>query len=577
MPRMRPELSKDELNLLDSRAEARFYRVCQDQLVDDLLVLHSVALVRLTSKNTPEDGEADFVIFDPNRGFLVIEVKGGGISRDRITGVWSSISRSNTRNDIKDPFRQGAAQKKEILRQIISDRRWPRGSRLLAGHAAFFPDIDDCTPLCLPHAPRAIIGDRNDLSSLQRWINRVFDYWRGQQTNWRALGRDGLALAEDVFCKPIDVRPLVSTRLEEEEVIRIRLTQQQARLMRALGMRRRAAICGGAGTGKTLLAVEAAKSQANTGMKTLLLCYNRPLADHLKVVVEGHSNLHAMTFHQLCDWRIRVAQTETGRDLLREAAQTYPGQDRFDVQLPLALALSTELSKYRYDAIIVDEGQDFRDEFWFPLTCLLADESESPMYVFFDHNQAIYRQMGSLPIDEDPFILTTNCRNTTYIHEAAYRYYKGIETDAPGITGEPIDSLCASSIQAQATRVNARITNLIMNEHVRPNDIAVLIATSGKQAYYDALNRHPLPHDAKWSFESHRVPNSLLVDTVARFKGLESPILFIWGLEALDPDVDRETLYVGLSRAKSRLTLIGTEDICRRILEFKFLVKASTA
>jgi len=577
MPRMRPELSEDELNILNSRAEARFYRACRDQLGEDVLILHSVALVRLASHSTPEDGEADFVVFDPARGFLVIEVKGGGVSRDPVTGAWSSISRSNARHDIKDPFRQSAVQKKEILRQIIGDRRWPAGSRLLAGNAAFFPDLENCTPLCLPHAPRPIIGDRGDLSSLRRWISSVFDYWKGQQTNWRALGKDGIALVEDVFCKPIDVRPLVSTRLEEEEFIRIRLTQQQARLIRALGMRRRAAICGGAGTGKTLLAVEAAKTLASSGIKTLLLCYNRPLADHLKFVNEGQPNLHAMSFHQLCDWRIRVAHTETGRDLLNEAAQTYPGLDRFDVQLPLALALSTEILSYRYDAIIVDEGQDFRDEFWFPLTCLLTDENESTMYVFFDHNQAIYGRRSSLPIDEDPFILTTNCRNTTYIHEAAYRYYDGVQTDAPGITGEPIGLVCASSIQSQATRLHAEITNLIVNEHVQPNDIAVLIAGAGKQAYYDELSRRPLPHGARWSLETHRVPNSLLVDTVARFKGLESPILFIWGLERLDPDMDREALYVGLSRAKSRLSLVGTEQACHGVIAFHLNAKASPA
>jgi len=577
MPRMRPELSEDELNILNSRAESRFYRACRDQLSKDLLILHSVALVRFASKNTPEDGEADFVVFDPARGFLVVEVKGGGVSRNPITGAWSSISRSNARHDIKDPFRQSAAQKKEILRQVISDRRWPPGSRLLAGHAAFFPDLENCTPLCLPHAPRSIIGDRLDIGSLGRWISGVFDYWKGQQTNWRPLGRDGIAIVEDVFCKPIDVRPLVSTLLEEEEVIRIRLTQQQARLIRALGMRRRAAICGGAGTGKTLLAVETAKSLATSGMKTLLLCYNRPLADHLKVVNEGHANLHAMSFHQLCDWRVRVAHTDSGRDLLNEAIQTYPGLDRFDVQLPFALALSTELSSYRYDAIIVDEGQDFLDEFWFPLTCLLTDENESTIYVFFDHNQAIFKRKSSLPIDEDPFILTANCRNTTYIHEAAYHYYEGVQTDAPGITGEPVDFLCASSIQSQAIRLHAQITNLIVNEHVKPNDIAVLIAASGKQAYYDELNSRPLPHGAKWSLETHRVPNSLLVDTVARFKGLESPILFIWGLERLDPDIDREALYVGLSRAKSRLSLVGTEQACHRVLEFHLPARASPA
>jgi len=566
---MRPELTEDELNILQPRAEARFYRACREQLRRDLLILHSVALIRLTTNNTPEDGEADFVVCDENRGFLVIEVKGGGVYHDPVLGTWSSISRAGTRHEIKDPFRQGVTQKREILRQIINHGRWPAGRRVVAGHAAFFPDIDGCGPLRLPHAPAEIMGSRRDLSSLPAWVDSVFNYWKGQERSWQALGKDGMSIVEDLFCRPIDVRPLVSTRLQEEEVIRVRLTQQQARLLRALGTRKRAAICGGAGTGKTLLAVERAKSLASSGAKTLLVCYNRGLADHLKVVTEGHPNLHAMSFHQLCDWRIRVARTEHGRDLLNEAIQTYPGGDRFDVQLPLALALSTETSDYRYDAIVVDEGQDFRDEFWFPLSCLLTDENESTLYVFFDHNQAIYKPITNLPIDDDPFVLTTNCRNTTHIHEAAYHYYKGIPTDGPEIAGEPVGSLCAPSIRAQATRLHAHITQLILKEQVRPTDIAVLVAAAGKAAYYAEIKDKPLPQGAKWSIEAHRVPESVLVDTVSRFKGLESAIVFLWGLQQLHPDIDRESLYVGFSRAKSRLYLVGTEQICEDLLHYQ--------
>jgi hypothetical protein len=41
---------------------------------------------------------------------------------------------------------------------------------------------------------------------------------------------------------------------------------------------------------------------------------NRALSDHLKAAAQGIENLHAMTFHQLCDWRVGVALSETGKD-----------------------------------------------------------------------------------------------------------------------------------------------------------------------------------------------------------------------------------------------------------------------
>jgi Uncharacterized conserved protein (DUF2075) len=109
------------------------------------------------------------------------------------------------------------------------------------------------------------------------------------------------------------------------------MTRQQTRLLRAIGMRRRAMICGGAGTGKTLLAFERAREMAGSGLHTLFLCYNRALGDHLKSAASGINNLHVMTFHQLCDWRIGVALSETRKDFLAESRLAFAGADHYDI------------------------------------------------------------------------------------------------------------------------------------------------------------------------------------------------------------------------------------------------------
>ena len=113
----------------------------------------------------------------------------------------------------------------------------------------------------------------------------------------------------------------------QNTAIRIHLAQQQARQRTALGNRKRVAIWGRAAAGRTLFAVEIAKSLASFGAKTLLLCYDGGLSDHPKVVTEAHPNLHNETFHQLCEWRIRVTRSEHGCDLLSEAIQAYPNKD----------------------------------------------------------------------------------------------------------------------------------------------------------------------------------------------------------------------------------------------------------
>ncbi|HWO24475.1 MAG TPA: ATP-binding domain-containing protein [Kofleriaceae bacterium] len=564
---MIPDLTETQLDHLQSSGEALFYRACREQLGDEIVVLYGQATIRSNSFGAPVTGDADFVIFDPNGGFLVVEVKGGGVTFDPTVRKWYSTDRFGVQHEIKDPFRQAQDQQHLILDQLRNHPQWLRrgGGRILAGHAVFLTHVGRVTDMVRPNGPPEIIGGRQHLDRLRQWWQSVVDFWRGSDPRWVTLGTAGMSLVEQLFCKPIDVRPMVSALLRDEEVVRIRLTEQQARVLRAVGMHRRAAISGGAGTGKSVLAVQKARLLAESGALTLLICVNRGLADHFKFVTEGITNLHAMTFHQLCEWRVGVVKAETGVDLLAEAQVDFPAADRFRVQLPHALALSTERSRDRYDAIIVDEGQDFPPEFWLPIECLLRDSKTSTLYVFFDHNQMLYQPIKELPIAEAPFLLTVNCRNTRHIHGAAYRFYNGVETDSPEIDGAPIEVITAPSREAQAQKVHAAIVRLIAEHAVTPEDIAVLYVGRDKKPY-SHLQSRPLPKPVRWEEECHRQKGAVLLDTVSRFKGLEAAIVFLWGLDSIPPEDRCDLLYVGLSRAKSRVYLVGTEKTCAGLL-----------
>jgi superfamily I DNA/RNA helicase len=257
----------------------------------------------------------------------------------------------------------------------------------------------------------------------------------------------------------------------------------------------------------------------------------------------------------------------TGRDVLSEAEQANPTLNKFDVHFPHALALATECITDRYDAIIVDEAQDFGEEYWLPVELLLRDETESALFLFYDHNQAVYKRVSSFPIRDEPFLLTRNCRNTVHIHQAAYRYYRGERTEPPTIAGEEVLVIDAPSRGSQAKRLHAHLIGLVDHEKVRPEDIAVLVPSVEHQAYYRALSDRPLPAGCKWAFEEYGVAGGVRVDTVHRFKGLEATVVYLWGADTFSPELDTETLYVTLSRAKSRLILVGDEVRCRSVLD----------
>jgi hypothetical protein len=565
MATMIPELSEAQLADLPSQAEAKVYRAFRDGLPADFVVFFQVGWILRREEEQAKDGETDFLVCHPDLGYLCVEVKGGGVGFDSHSGDWFSVDRHQQKHPINNPINQALKAKYSIRSKLNEHQRWKDLAlhNVLRGHAVFFPDVGNASVLSRPDMPATLIGCSKDLQSPKSWIDAGFAYWGNDASSFTALGRRGLDVLRDVFARSFVVTPLVSSQLAEQEARRLVLTKDQIRVLDFLRSHRRVAVSGGAGTGKTVLALEKARRLAAEGFKTLLTCYNRQLADYLSTICGATPNLDVMSFHQLCHRQVERANRASGRDLVAEAKVTYPGKDLYEVQLPNALGYSLEVLPDRYDAIVCDEGQDFREEFWVPLELLLMDYETSPLYVFYDDNQNIYARVGTFPIRDEPFSLTTNCRNTAPIHVAAYRHYKGVPVSPPDIQGDELHFEESANRDPQATKINALIVDLVAKQGVSPGDITVLIADAlHKAEYYAALRRLPLPRPASWLEEGVRGPNTVLIDTIQRFKGLESPIVILWGLDTIDLSRNQELLYVGMSRAKSLLVIVGKPETC---------------
>lgn len=565
MSRIVPELSEDQLKRLPSPAEALVYRQCRDSLGQGTLVIFSLPWIRVSPHGTPRDGETDFIVFDEARGVLVIEVKGGGVHVDFDSGEWFSVDRQGIKHQIKNPFRQATNEKFALLEYLRATPRWEAlGLRPTLGHAVLFPDLDDLSRVVGPDRPPQIMGSRSDVSSLQRWLARVSEFWAGGSPV--GVGAAGMTVIADLLCAPREVRPLLSHLIDQEESEHVRLTEEQCRVLRVLGRRNRVVVSGGAGTGKTLLALQKSREFAGGGLETLLVCYNRPLAEHLRHCAADLSALQVMSFHQLCDRFMRSADDKAGTNLLREAEVVNPRADKFDVHFPHALAMATEILPNRFDAIVVDEAQDFGEEYWLPIELLLRDSARSVLFIFCDHNQAIYRRVATFPINDDAFLLTRNCRNTRFIHEAGYAYYQGEPTDPPPIDGAPIQIIDAISRGSQAKRLHSHLLSLLQVERVRPESIAVIVPSRNHKLFYELLKEKPLPKPVRWAIEGYNVSNGIRVDTAQRFKGLEAAIVYLWGADQLDRETDKELLYVTITRAKSRMFLVGELRGCQSVM-----------
>lgn len=562
---MIPLLTGDDLSAVKSRAETRFYEACRDQLSSDIVVIYSVGWLYKDARGRLKEGEADFIILAPNAGIYVVEVKGGGIALDSTNGKWYSKDRDGHQHEIKDPFRQASSERHSLLDQLNGSSEWKqwKGERVSLGHSVFFPDITDSVKIFSPERPRELIGTAVDLKKLTLWLDRLIKFWR--QDGETPLGSQGIKILERFLTNPIDVRPTFAATIDAAEVQRIRLTSNQAKVLRIIGGRTRAVISGGAGTGKTLIAVEKARYFASNGLKTLLLCYNRPLADSLAIALQDQPLLAVLDFHQLCDRRIRQVKGSTGRDLLKEAADAFPGNSSahlYAVQMPYALALSNELLDEKFDAIVIDEAQDFSDEYWFGIEELLKDSEKSYLYIFIDQNQEIYKRHGNLPVSEAPYHLTSNCRNTLPIHRLAYSFYRGEMIDDPELHGPDVQLSTIDGDDNQSVEILKILSTWILEDAIHPKDIVVLIAGRDKDFSFKSLSSEAHGYGIKMAFGNHgRRSNQILVDSVHRYKGLESDVVILWLGDKVLQSNEREIMYVGISRAKSLLVIVASSNV----------------
>src|SRR5581483_1854672 len=340
--------------------------------------------------------------------------KGGRLAYDPQTRRWRQTGRSGTHDLIEDPFHQAREEMHSLVEILSAQPGWNRW-RPSYGYAVAFPD-GSYERAAHRGAPVEVVVDRDDMERLGERVAQIMAFWRRPDRRFGAEGMEALASALGFR---VEIRTPLKLQFDEEDKTIVELTDDQAWILSFIAHRKRAAVTGPAGCGKTILAVEIAKRLAAMGHRTLLTCFNRRLADHLRDATRDVSGLEVAHFHALC---VRVAR-EAGLALPIESED--PGSPYFERELPDLLGRGARALGPRYDAIVVDEAQDFRDGWWPALLALHRDPDEGFLYLFADDNQNLYG--GRLPLDQVELCppLPANLRNTRAIHEFVSVFYAG--------------------------------------------------------------------------------------------------------------------------------------------------------
>ena len=525
------------------------------------------------------DGETDLMAVHPDHGILAVEVKDGPVGLDGF-GRWFA----GTRDLPESPFAQAEHGKWALRDRVKAHPGWHAGEpRML--HAVAFPGTDRESLLRAgrtdlgPEAPLELVLDRADLASdaaTAAALERVFAYWAGDGSRDRRLSDEALAAIHDVIEPLVQLRPLLRGDLEAGEHELLAPTHHQLSILKTLRGVHRASIVGAAGSGKTLLAVEKARQLGAIGFNVLFVCFNAPLAlavadDPVIAPLLASGRLTVATFHELCRRLGHEARTLPTEPARLDSAW-------FSETLPRALVDAIPTVGGRWQALVIDEGQDFAPEWLMTLALLLVDPDEDDIYLFHDPAQALYRADASETLGLAEFPLLDNCRNARPIHDFAFRWYTGALESEPLREDGPMPQVVeAEAGEPTVAALRDVLNDLVKTEGIERERIAVLTGV--------ALERSAVWHQRRFkgdlvlwngSFDEagaslglpfDAVPpqpkRTILCETIHRFKGLERDVIV---LVELRPEDERLTklLYVGSSRAKHHLVVIATPELAQR-------------
>jgi len=560
--------------------ERRVFELLQnDPDTKDWIVLHSYGV---SSHRSKRNAEIDLVVLVPRQGVLCLEVKGSRVSRRE--GVWDYGYKTST----EGPFRQ-ASSAMHALRDAIGQKD------ALCRNVLFWSGVIFTSQPFHEQSPEWHPWQFVDGADLSRKpISKLLTNML-EKAHKHSLTRRGSAYwydekasrpSENVVKRLVQlmrgdfeaVSSLKDVVQQAEQTIKT-LTEEQYAVLDSLEDNDRILVNGLAGTGKTVLAIEAARRASRTGASVLLVCFNKLLGEwvsrEISAVLPGDRSLiRAIHIHGLM------------REIVGNLGTVVKESDYWQRVLPeqALLKLWEDESAKKYDVLIVDEGQDIlTPEYLDVLSELLVGGLAGGKWLIFGDfkNQAIYldrteRSADDLTKDlEDraphhaKHSLYVNCRNAEKIattvtllcslnpgYKKTIQDVEGAEVE-PGFWKDDEEQRMMLSKTLNELRPTFGAKGIIVLSTRKDSEsCAAKLAEQGKVALSPLRSS-----DAA----NVRIPYA----TIHAFKGLEAQAVVVTDINSLSDEL-RALLYVAMSRARIRLVLLMHES-CRKAYKELFI------
>ena len=574
MARMIPSVMSPEVK---STAEKRIFNWFKnDPSTEDWIVLHSLGIA---NHNTVIHGETDFFVLVPYRGLFALEVKGGRVKREN--GRWSFKDKyDNVTTKEGGPFDQawdGVFSIIEDIRKKLDNSHKYLGD-VFFGIGVMFPDVEYDTVGC--DEEQWQVFDSNDGDRVGDYILRLFS---GAANRWKKVYNnevptERLPTEKDVeyiasllrgdFDKALAVSAQI--RYSEEELIR--LTNEQYKCLDQIEDNKRCLISGGAGTGKTLIAIEEAKRASSMGMKVALVCFNKNLGDWFERYFDDAPAsvrpFYVGTFHK---YMIRTAKKAGIK--LHFPENEYEENGFYETDIPYYACRALRETREKFDKIIIDEAQDLLTKEYLEVMDLLLHggiaRGKWTMLGDFS-SQAIYsdnksgEQLIELLENQTAFIrfkLTINCRNTKAICEeiTTVTGFKAPSEIWSRVEGMPVEYHVYSDADEQKAKFTHLIDTLLEN-HISTKKVTILSPMKRDNSVVSLIDKYEIKDYKTYS------NNRLTFCTIQAFKGLENTVIILTDIDSLN---DKKLMYVALSRARSGLYILESEAARQQYLKIQ--------
>jgi hypothetical protein len=507
-------------------------------LPDDYAVYHGIHWTRVEREHALF-GEVDFVVVGPGGRLLLIQQKSGFLDEtpDGLVKTYAKASRNVTAQ---------MARSADHVRTRLS--AFLKGARVELDTLLYCPDYRVRQAGSAGVDPARIV-DATRRDALAAIVAGLL----------RSEARDEPLLHEiDRFlADQLELVPEVSALAGQAQALYTRLAGGLAEWARRIEMSPfRLRVTGTAGSGKTQLAMAVLRDALAAGRRPLYVCYNRPLADHIARI--GPPGAEIASYHQLCDRILRA----------HGHPPDFSRPDAFARLEDAFQALELDAA-WRFDELVIDEGQDFLPAWRDALLRLLRPEGRA--WWLEDPLQNLYERAPAHPPGWVAITSERNYRTPADILTALKRMLPlphTVEAGSP-LSGSALEFLTwtdTGQLMEQTRRAVTRAIGLGFRREM----IALVTFRGREHSRFTPLERLG-PHRLKAFTGRYDLLGSpvfsdgdILIDSVYRFKGQAAPCVIFTEIdcETLDALAVRK-LFVGATRASMKLILVASERSAR--------------